>query len=244
VIIIFVSLAAFAGGLGLLFYHLNRGKTEVKEISQTSIQSEPLEHPDTSSRGIVRWGVVAAVVTVGFALLDRLVGNPITAEFETLSFFISVAGVFTFSFIVLNYLIRYVAGQTQWLWLVRAAIILGAIGLISNVVPFVVIWFGLAPMPLTNVVVLNLIILGLLLALRMIVAALFTIIAGILIPLFYFVLIGLVVAFPPPILFGISAGNALLVAALILRPKFLVHWLGYGASWTAKQLRRLPSALQ
>jgi hypothetical protein len=75
-------------------------------------------------------------------------------------------------------------------------------------------------------------------------AAIYMLIAGILLPLFYFVLIGLVVAFPPPILFGASAGNALLIAALILRPKFLVRWLSYGAAWTAKQLRRLPAALQ
>ena len=61
---------------------------------------------------------------------------------------------------------------------------------------------------------------------------------------FYFVLIGLVVPFPPPLLFGISAGNALLVTALLLRPQFLKDWLGRGAGWAAVQLRRLPNALQ
>ena len=53
-----------------------------------------------------------------------------------------------------------------------------------------------------------------------------------------------VVAFAPPLLFGISASNALVVAALILRPKFVAHWVGYGAGWIAEQLRRLPNVLQ
>ena len=42
--------------------------------------------------------------------------------------------------------------------------------------------------------------------------------AGILLPLFYFVLIGLVLPFAPPLLFGISAGNALMIPALVMRP--------------------------
>jgi hypothetical protein len=243
VIFMFVSLAAFAGGAGMLFFGLHRGLTQVKDVSFTPLEAEPHEMIERSPN-MPRWAVISTLVVAGFTLLDRLIGNPITNEFQTLSFFLTAAGVFTLSILLVGYIIRFVAAQTKWLWLVRAAIILGAIGLILNLVDFLVIWFGLAPLPLTTIAVLNLVILGVLLALRMVTAAIFMLISGILIPLFYFVLIGLVVAFPPPILFGASAGNALLIAALILRPRFLVRWLGYGASWTAKQLRRLPNALQ
>ena len=244
VIFMFASLAVFAGGASMLFYNLSRGVTQVKDAAHTPFESEPLEHVQTTPRSMARWGIISLVVVIGFALLDRLIGNPISPDFETLSFFLAAGGVFTLSLIALGIIIRFVAAQTQWLWLVRAVIILASVGLLLGALDFLVIWFALAPMSLLNIVVVNVVILGLLLALRMVVSTMFTIIVGILIPLFYFVLIGLVVAFAPPLRFGISASNALLFAALILRPRFLVHWLGYGASWTAKQLRRLPNALQ
>jgi hypothetical protein len=202
-----------------------------------------MEHVDTSRSGMLRWGVIVTVVTVLFAVIDRLINAPITNEFQTLSFFLSAAAVFTFCFLVLNYFIRFVAAQTNWLWLVRAVLILGGIQVVLGL-GFLIVWSSLSTFPLLNAAVFNLIVLGGLVALRMIIPATFAVISGILIPLFYFVLIGLVVAFPPPMLFILSASNALLVAALILRPRFVTHWIGYGASWTAKQLRRVPNLLQ
>ena len=192
----------------------------------------------------MRWIVGAVVVTLGFAAFDVAMGRPITAEFSTLSFFLSAACVFTVSLIALGLLIRVVAAQTRWAWLIRAAIILGAAGLVLNVIDLVVIWFGLSGMSLTSAVIFNLVILIGLIWLRMYSAVLFTLLSGILLPLFYFVLIGLIVPFAPLLLFGISAGNALLIAAFIVRPKFLTHWIGYGARWASQQLRRLPNALQ
>jgi hypothetical protein len=185
---------------------------------------------------------VAAVA--GFGVIDYLIGRPVTAEFATLSFFLSAACMFTLSFAIMAVIIRTVAARTNWPWLVRALVVLLALGLLLGAVDFAVIWFMLSGFSLTSAVVFNLAVLLILIGVRMIVGVLYTILVGILIPLFYFVLIGIVVPFAPPLLFGISAGNALLIAALILRPKFLTRWVGYGAAWTAKQLRRLPNALQ
>lgn len=244
VVFMFISLAVVAGGMGAVFFALNQGATRVRETSHTPFKSELLDNmPDTRATQ-VRWIVGAVVVTLGFALLDTLIGTPITAEFSTLSFFLSAACVFTVSFIALGFFIRVVAAQTQWAWLVRAIIILTVVGLVLNVVDFLIIWFGLSGLTVVSAVIFNLVILIGLVMLRMYAAVLFTILSGILMPLFYFVLIGLIVPFAPPLLFGISAGNALLIAAFIVRPKFLTQWISYGARWTAQQLRRLPNGLQ
>ncbi len=242
-IVMFLSLTAIAGLVGMLFFNLSRGLTSVKDVEQTALAAEPLEHADTSQRGIVRWGIVAAVATVAFALFDRLMNQPITNEFQTLSFFLAGGGIFAIAFVLLGYFIRAVASRTHWLWLVRAIIIVGGVNLVL-IGAFLIVWLAVAPLPMINVAVLNLVILGGLLLGRMVVASMYAILVGILIPLFYFVLIGLVVSFAPPLLFFISLNNALLVAAIVLRPKFVTHWLGYGASWTAKQLRRVPNMMQ
>lgn len=243
VVFMFASLALFSGGLGMLFFNLSRGMTVVKEVEQTKLESEPMEHVNTSRAGMLRWGIVAVVVTAGFGIIDRMMNAPITNEFQTLSFFLTAGVLFTLAFVLLGYFIRFVAAQTHWLWLVRALLILGGVHLVM-IAAFLICWFSLATFPLINAVVFNLILLGLLLALHMIVGAMFAIVSGILLPLFYFVLIGLVVAFPPPLLFIISASNALLVAALILRPRFVTHWLGYSAGWIARQMRRVPNLVQ
>lgn len=244
VIFMFLSLAAVAGGIGLVFFALHNGATSVKAVPRTTIEADPLETAPTTQDGLIRWLVIAGIVIAGFAGIDYLLGHPITNEFATLSFFLSAAGVFTITFLLLGFIIRVVAARTDWAWLVRAIIILGAVGLLTNVVDFVIIWFVVSGFSLPMAVIFNIVVLGGLILARMPAAALFTMLSGILLPLFYFVLIGLVVPFAPPLLFGISAGNALLIAALIVRPKFLMRWLGYGAAWTAKQLRRLPNALQ
>ena len=243
VVIMFVSLAVAAGAIGMLFYTLNRGMTAVQTVDHTPLEAEPLERVSLAGSGMVRWIIAAVVVTLGFAVFDLLIGNPITNEFATLSFCLAAGGVFALSFLLLGFIIRFVAGQ-QWLWLVRALVILLVLGFVLGVVDFVVIWEMLSGLPLVPIAIFNLIILIALIALRVPAAAGFAMLAGVLLPLFYFVLIGIVVPFEPLILFGISATNALLVAALIIRPKFLTHWVGYGARWTATQLRRLPNALQ
>jgi hypothetical protein len=244
VIFMFLSLAAVAGGIGLVFFALHNGATSVKAVPHTAIEADPLETAPATQDGLIRWLVIAGIVIAGFAGIDYLLGQPITNEFATLSFFLSAAGVFTITFLLLGFIIRVVAARTDWAWLVRAVIILGAVGLLTNVVDFVLIWFVVSGFSLPMAVIFNIVVLGGLILARMPAAALFTMLSGILLPLFYFVLIGLVVPFAPPLLFGISAGNALLIAALIVRPKFLMRWLGYGAAWAAKQLRRLPNALQ
>ncbi len=243
VIFMFVSLAAFAGGIGLLLFFLNNGVTIVQDVEHTPLQAEPLEAA-AAAPNLVRWAVTAVAAVIGFALVDVLLGAPITAEFSTFSFFLAAASVFTLLLIAAGYFIRFVAAQTSWAWLVRAVLILVGVHVLVGGVGFVVIWLMLAPLSLVAAAIFSLVALGVLLLMRSPVGIAYTIIAGILMPAFYFVLIGLVVAFDPPLLFIISASNALLVAALILRPKFLTHWVGYGASWTAKQLRRLPNALQ
>ncbi|HLV35830.1 MAG TPA: hypothetical protein VKY59_11975 [Spirillospora sp.] len=244
IIFMFVSLTVVAGGLGFAVFALNQGATVVKNVPRTAIEQEPLEDVPLSGQTLVRWIVGAGVVVAGFAVIDLIIGRPITAEFATLSFFLSAGCAFVLSFIVLGAIIRFVAARINWPWLIRALVILGAIGLILGVVDFAVIWFWLAGFSLPAAVIFNLAALLLLIFGRQLVGAAFAIVTGILLPLFYFVLIGLVVPFAPPLLFGISASNALLVAALILRPKTFTRWLGYGAAWTAKQLRRLPDALQ
>ncbi|HLV34581.1 MAG TPA: hypothetical protein VKY59_05700 [Spirillospora sp.] len=244
VIFMFLSLAVVAGGLGFVFFSLNQGTASVKPLTNTTIEHDPLEEVPATRQGLTRWLVIAGVVIAAFAIFDVIFGRPITNEFATLSFFLAAAGVFTLLFLLVGQIIKAVAPRTNWPWLVRAIIILGAIGLLTNVVAFVVIWFVVSGFSVPMAVIFNALVLGGLILAGMPAAALFTILAGILLPLFYFLLIGLIVPFAPPLLFGISAGNALLIAALIVRPKFLMRWLGYGAAWSAKQLRRLPNALQ
>ena len=244
VIFMFLSLAAVAGGLGFVFFALNQGAASVKPLRNTTIEHDPLQEAPATQQGLIRWLVIAGVVITGFAAFDVIFGRPITAEFATLSFFLSAAGVFTITFLLVGLIIKAVAARTNWPWLVRAVVILGAIGLLTNAVDFLLIWFVVSGFSVQTAVIFNVLVLGGLILARMPAAVLFTILAGILLPLFYFLLIGLVVPFAPPLLFGISAGNALLIAALIVRPKFLMNWLGYGAAWTAKQLRRLPNGLQ
>lgn len=245
IIVMMVSLAGAAGGMGLALFHLHQGATVVKDIDHTPLEAEPLENAPTAGAGLARWAAIAAVVTIGFAVLDTLIGTPITLEFATLSFFLSAGVVFVYSFLFMGWIIRFVVAQTQWRWLVRALVIMVAAGLLLGVIDFALIWLGLSGMSLTSAVVFNLVGLGLLIVPgRMVVAVMFAILSGILVPLFYFLLIGLIVPFAPPLLFGISASNALLITALILRPKFVTHWVGYAAGWTAQVLRRLPDALQ
>jgi hypothetical protein len=176
-------------------------------------------------------------------VVDTLIGRPITAEFATVSFFLAAAGVFTLTLVLLGAIIRWVAGRKNWAWLVRAVVILGMVhGLM--IAAFLIIWFLLSGLSVVAALVFNIVVLAALVLGRLMVGVAYTILNGILIPLFYFLLIGLVVPFAPPLLFIISASNTLLIAALILRPKFITRWVGYGAAWTAKQLRRLPNAVQ
>jgi hypothetical protein len=243
VLFMFVSLAAFAGGMGLIFFILNNGVTLVKDVQYTPLQAEPLDAA-SAQPDLVRWGIISVVAVIGFALMDVLLGKPITAEFSTFSFFLASAGIYTLLFVVAGFFIRVIVAQKQWAWLVKAAILFVGVQALIGGGGFLIAWLLIAPLSMVSAAVLSLVALGLLLMMRSPVGITFTILSGILMPAFYFVLIGLVVAFAPPLLFLISASNALLVAALILRPKFLTHWVGYGASWAAKQLRRLPNALQ
>ena len=245
IIIMMVSLAAIAGGVGLAFFNLHQGAVRVKEIEHTPLEAEPMEHTPTDAPGLSRWAIVAAAATLGFAVVDALFGRPITAEFATFSFFLGAGVAFAWAFVILGVLIRFVAAQTQWAWLVRAVIIVVAVHVIVGAIGFLLVWLVLAGMSVPTLVIFNLGgLLLLLVPIRQPVAVMFAILTGILIPVFYFVLIGLIVPFAPPLLYIISASNALIVAALILRPKFLTRWVGYGAGWTAKQLRRLPNGLQ
>jgi len=193
---------------------------------------------------LLRQGLVVAAVVALFALLDRLVGTPVTNEFVTLSFFLGAAAVFTWSLLLLGLVIRVVARQTHWAWVIRALLILLAAGLVLNVVDFAIIWLVLTQLTPATAALVNLLLLLTLAAAGQRSGLWFSLLAGLLLPLFHFVLIGLVVPFAPPLLFGISAGNALLLSALLLRPQFLKDWLGRGAGWAALQLRRLPNALQ
>ena len=85
-----------------------------------------------------------AFVVAVFALLDRLVGTPVTNEFVTLSFFLGAAALFTWSFLLLGLLIKVVARQTHWAWVIRALVILTAVGLTLNVIDFALIWLVLS----------------------------------------------------------------------------------------------------
>lgn len=244
-VFMFLSLGLAAGGMGLLIHALNRGVKTVAEVQHTPFQREARAAvADGGSAALLRPALLVALVVAAFGALDRLVGTPVTNEFVTLSFFMGAAAVFTWSLLLLGLVIRVVARQVHWAWVVRALVILTVVGLVLNVVDFVVIWLIVSQFNPTTALVFNLVLLLALVATGMRTALWFSIISGILLPLFYFVLIGLVVPFAPPLLFGISAGNALPVTALLLRPKFLKDWLGQGAGWAAIQLRRLPNALQ
>jgi len=217
----------------------------VSDTGHTPLQGELLSGDVAGSTPeLVRQGILVAALVAVFAALDRLVGTPVTNEFVTLSFFIGAAAVFTWSLLLLGLVIRVVARQLHWAWVIRALVILTVAGLTLNVIDFVVIWLIVSQFNPTTAAIFNLVLLLALAATGMRAALWFTIVSGILLPLFYFVLIGLVVPFAPPLLFGISAGNALMITALVLRPKFLKDWLGRGAGWAAIQLRRLPNALQ
>ncbi|MAS37766.1 MAG: hypothetical protein CL610_27465 [Anaerolineaceae bacterium] len=243
IIFMFVSLAVVAGGLGMVFFGLNQGVKVVKDTAHTPLEAEPLEAASTSEGGLIRWLGVAVAAVAGFAIIDFIIGAPITNEFATVSFFLAAGCVFAVAFVLVGAVIRFVAAQ-RWAWLVRALIILGVAGLILGPVTFAVVWFMLSGLSVVAAAIFSLIVLATLVFTGLIVGMVYAVVVGILIPLFYFLLIGLIVPFAPPLLFGISAGNALLIAAIILRPKFIVHWIAYGAAWTAKQLRRLPGALQ
>jgi hypothetical protein len=244
VIVMFLTVAVVAGGLGFVFFGLNQGVATVRKVQYTAIEAEPLEREPATGSGLVLWAVIAGAAVVGFLALDLIIGQPLSEDFGTLSFFLAAGAVFTLSFILAGIVIRAVAGRTAWPWLVRALVILVALGLILGVLDFVLIWGLLKDLALPVVVVFNALALGVLVFSRSFVSVAFAVLTGILIPLFHFVLIGLVVPFDPPLLFGISASNALPIVALILRPKFVTYWVGYGAAWAAKQLRRLPNALQ
>ncbi len=245
VIFMFLSLGIAAGAIGLLMHTLHNGLTIVSDVGHTPMQRELLAG-DTpgDTPALLRQGILVAAVVAVFAALDRLVGTPVTNEFVTLSFFIGAAAVFTWSLLLLGLVVRIVARQLHWAWVIRALVILTVAGVTLNVIDFVVIWLVVSQFNPTTAAVFNLVLLLALAATGMRAALWFSIVSGILLPLFYFVLIGLVVPFAPPLLFGISAGNALLITALVLRPKFLKDWLGRGAGWAAIQLRRLPNALQ
>jgi hypothetical protein len=73
--------------------------------------------------------------------------------------------------------------------------------------------------------------------------ALFIVVFIVLTLLFYYVLIGLVLP-TASFLLPLSIVNALIFTILILRPKAVARVVGRGAGWLAKQLRRLPNALQ
>ncbi|MCE2488357.1 MAG: hypothetical protein J4G17_00080 [Anaerolineae bacterium] len=245
VIFMFLSLAIAAGAIGLLMHTLHNGLTIVSDVGHTPLQREPLSGDATGDTpALLRQGILVAAVVAVFAALDRLAGTPVTNEFVTLSFFIGAAAVFTWSLLLLGLVIRIVARQLHWAWVIRALVILTVAGVTLNVIDFVVIWLVVSQFNPTTAAVFNLVLLLALAATGMRAALWFSIVSGILLPLFYFVLIGLVVPFAPPLLFGISAGNALLITALVLRPKFLKDWLGRGAGWAAIQLRRLPNAMQ
>ena len=244
-IFMFLSLAVAAGAIGLLMHVLDRGVKTTSVVEHTPLQQEALSATTTDgNQALLRQGVIVAFVVAVFALLDRLAGTPITNEFVTLSFFLGAAALFTWSFLLLGLLIKVVARQTHWAWVIRALVILTSVGLTLNVIDFALIWLVLSQFAPTTAAIFNLILLLALAATGMRSSLWYSLAAGILLPLFYFVLIGLVLAFAPPLLFGISAGNALMIPALVMRPQFLKDWLGRGAGWAALQLRRLPNAMQ
>ncbi len=61
--------------------------------------------------------------------------------------------------------------------------------------------------------------------------------------LFYYVLIGIILG-PTLLNLMLSLPQALLLAIIILRPRATARFVGRAAGWLAKQLRRLPNALQ
>ena len=200
-VFMFLSLALAAGGMGLLIHALNRGVKTVAEVQHTPFQrGAPGEAAGDGSDAMLRRGIAAALVVAVFAALDRLVGTPVTNEFVTLSFFMGAAAVFTWSLLLLGLVIRVVARQLHWAWVIRALVVLTVVGLVLNLVDFVVIWLIVSQFNPTTAVVFNLVLLLALVATGMRTALWFTIISGILLPLFYFVLIGLVVPFAPPLL--------------------------------------------
>ncbi len=85
--------------------------------------------------------------------------------------------------------------------------------------------------------------------------ALFVFVFVVLYLVFYYVAIGLILPEPnlpglslfldnPTQLVFLSAVNALLFTVILLRPGWLLRTLGVVARWSARQLRRLPNALQ
>ena len=62
--------------------------------------------------------------------------------------------------------------------------------------------------------------------------------------LFYYLLIGIVLQSTPGSHYILSLVNGAVLAGLILRPRTLSLAAGHTAKWTARQLRRLPNALQ
>jgi hypothetical protein len=71
----------------------------------------------------------------------------------------------------------------------------------------------------------------------------FSIITFVLYPLFYYILIGLILP-TAPFLGMISLVNALVFALIIMRPKGLMRLIGQVAAAVARFLRRIPGALQ
>lgn len=244
VVVLFASLGVFAGGLGFVFYALNAGYTEVQQSEVSIMKGEPVERAPETGSGLARWGVFAVIVVAGMALFDALLLN---AEVEmpevvpSFSYILAVSGSLVLIFAAIGFIFRNLNVLRGWL--LKTVFVLVALGLLAAL-GYALAFSVLPPAALLALVLLNAVIFGIFLLLRMTFAMLYTALNAVLFALLYFVLIGLVLPGDAFLLYNLSLVNALVISLLILRPKTLSNGLGGGSRWLAYQLRRLPNLLQ
>ena len=251
VIVMFLSLFAVAGGLGWLFFRLAQGVTEVKQVERTALAPSsapqlpaPEAAPATASplAGLIPWLVAAVGGVVGFTALDLLLGlqTPTTPGFAY-----GLAAGNLVALVVL--LLRMVwslsstgikGGLARFVFRLLALVVLLSLS-------YVLIWDILPALDLLVLAAFNLVAFVIFFALRAELAVTFAAIFSVLFVIFYYVAIGLVIGMSAPaLLFNLTFFNVLVLAILIARPRLFANSVGGGSRWIARQLRRLPNALQ
>lgn len=244
VVIVFLSLGVFAGGLGFVFFALNSGITEVQGAPITAIQREPVDTAPEAGPGLLRWGVFAVIVVAGMALFDAVLingGVEMPEVVPSFSYILAVSSALVLIFATIGFIFRNLSVLRGWL--LKTVFVLVALGLLAAL-GYALAFAVFPPANLLVLVLFNAIAFGIFLLLRMPFAALFATINAVLFALFYFVLIGLVLPGDVMMLYNLSLVNSLVVTLLVLRPKTLSNGLGSGSRWLAFQLRRLPNVLQ
>lgn len=240
----FLSLAAVAGAMGLAFFALNRGVTEVAAVPQTALgpgpQAEPAAAPASAPAlrlplRLIGLALATLVVTV---VLDLIVPFEEGLRVPSFSYIVATIALFVVfvlaGWALLTAAMRFVRG-----WLARTLAVLVVVGAFAALYAALVTGV-LTTLDLLPLVILNAVLLAILVITGQARALSFVIVGAVLFAAFYYVLIGLVLVGAPDTLFWLSLVNAIVVALIILRPRQVLNAIGSGSRATARALRSLP----